>query len=1263
VREYEDIREKYVVIDSAEKLSDIERPEVFQEFLTTLRSGGWKLVFTTRLSYLDDLKNAFIQVYNVAFEPLNIPNLRSEDLCKLSVTYKFALPKNARLLELLQNPFYLNEYFLTYPNGEATVSYADFKEAVWNKQIVRSSYRKGNTHRTREECFLEIAHKRANSGRFFVSAEGSKYALQQLEHDEIIKFDANAGGYFITHDIYEEWALDKMIERTFGGSEDYGKFYKKIGSSLAMRRSFRSWLSEKLSSNDSSAAALIEATIDSDCIERHWKDEVIIAALLSNHAKRFVDHFDRKLLEGLENVVEPGRASATITSVRVYYRYERSLLYKVLFLLRLACKEADQDFLNLLGVSHWDNDALRMLITKPKGSGWSSVIGFINAHKEELGIRYMRFILPVLDDWNRYHKRGETTKDASQIALFYFNELTKEDGHLPYGSRDDTKVQLVRTIFSGSAEIGEELKALFTEVISKKNTGHRGRYYEIVRAALSALTESAEVAKNLPTEVIGLATLFWFATPSKTSGLHSDYRNDIEQYFGLAENHSDYYPASAFQTPIFALLQAAPLETIDFILAFTNKTIEYFAKSEFARYEIKEVELFIGTTTPIKQHISHRIWNIYRGTQVAPTVLESVHMALERWLLMHAREASSEVMESWCLYLIKNSRSASITAVVASVVLAEPIKLYNVAQILLRAKDLFFFDTGRVQLDMNAQNAYTICHDPGGLFKNERLKTCEDKHRSMSLEHLAFHYQLFKSEGEDEEEPKRRQEGVWKILDDHYAQLPGKAEETETDKTWRLYLARMDGRKMKIVSENRADRVFISFDPDIDPELKRYSETSQAKTLDAMRYTPLQLWARYKFERKENKYRDYPQYETDFQRVIAETKEVVQGLQDDESDDRTFTLFYRGVPSYACSVLIRDHFDQLDGEGREFCKDVILNYASGWMQDGYAYQIGDGVEVAINALPLLLRPFPEERKKIKETLLLGLFDSHPMGMSERFSDYAVGAIGKNLWREHAADANSLFVGYLLLKPKFDVLCESMLKENHKKQIYNFSHTMAMRQFIVEHEFEIEKIVGNKITYEEISPLIKFDVEALVTAFLLLPSETGDKTHKDFACGISQIIATKMCWREDEERFDYLVRHRFLEQFEYFVLQASKQDISKYIAPFLEEFKNLREAAKIFSAFISAEDVLGQYEQFWTVWEMFYPEIRELCKNSSLRSQPSRIVHNCLLAWAYWKKDAKEWHSLRERDKIFFKRVAENIGDHPAVLYSLSKLLNEIGETS
>ena len=56
------------------------------------------------------------------------------------------------------------------------------------------------------------------------------------------------------------------------------------------------------------------------------------------------------------------------------------------------------------------------------------------------------------------------------------------------------------------------------------------------------------------------------------------------------------------------------------------------------------------------------------------------------------------------------------------------------------------------------------------------------------------------------------------------------------------------------------------------------------------------------------------------------------------------------------------------------------------------------------------------------------------------------------------------------------------------------------------------------------------------------------------------------------------------------------------------------------------------------------------------------MHNYLLAWQYWGKDVKKWHSLKKQDKIFFKKVAEDIGGNPAVLYSLSKLLNEIGSS-
>lgn len=44
IHEFQDARDKYVIVDSAEKLSDVEHPEVFREFVSTLRNEGWKII-------------------------------------------------------------------------------------------------------------------------------------------------------------------------------------------------------------------------------------------------------------------------------------------------------------------------------------------------------------------------------------------------------------------------------------------------------------------------------------------------------------------------------------------------------------------------------------------------------------------------------------------------------------------------------------------------------------------------------------------------------------------------------------------------------------------------------------------------------------------------------------------------------------------------------------------------------------------------------------------------------------------------------------------------------------------------------------------------------------------------------------------------------------------------------------------------------------------------------------------------------------------
>lgn len=1261
INEHKDINSKGIVIDSAEKLSEIEDQDIFRTFLSDLLENGWSVIFTVRHNYLDDLRFQLKEVYNTGFVSLDIQDITPEELEKIADDYGFLLPHNDRLVALLMTPLYLNEYLKNYTEVDQNISYSSFRDIIWKKQIQDSAHQANNIHRRREECFLEIAKKRANDGNFFVKTDGcDQEALQKLEADEIIKHDGNAGGYFITHDVYEEWALDKLIEQAFIRTKDYQSFYQEIRNSLPIRRAFRNWLSDKLFVDDENAKRLIEFTIKDSKVDKHWNDEVLVSVLLSDYSNIFFDHFEQELLEEPEKEVSHEGSSKVVKTFTASYKYEEKLLHKILFLLRIACKTIDEDFLRLLGIKWAGAISLKTVYTTPKGSGWESTIAFINKHKEKLQFRYMSAVLPVIDDWNRSHKEGETSKNASHIALFYYEELTKNDDFY-FSDRDNTKDQLIRTIINGSGEIKTELTQIVNGIDAQKDVNHRSRYYELVKMILSSITDSSEISKHLPAEVIKLANLFWFYTPPKDTYPYSDYRNDIEQYFDLKERHG-YYPASAFQTPIFTLLQTAPQETVDFVLSFTNRSIEYFSKSELGN-EAEEIDIIIDDSgTTVKQYIGHRIWNIYRGTQTAPPLLESIHMALEKWLLMISKTWDSKVVEKLCLYLIKNSRSASITAIVVSVVLAEPSKLFNVAKVLFRTKDLFFFDSSRMQLDMTfARSAYSMTHDPTGIFRDERLRTCEDKHRNHSLENQALNYQLFASEGEDEEITKKRQESIWKIFDEYYAKLPDKSKEMGSDKTWRLCLARMDRRKMKISTEKKDDQVLISLNPEIDPELKQYSEDAQTRSSWAMRYLPLQLWARNRFERNDDA-KKYPQYESGHNLALSEAKDILTQLKDDKIKDDQFNLFYSSVPSYVCAVIFRDYFEKLNPEEAETCKNVILEYSSMPLRDGYRYQHGDGLDVAVNVLPLLLIRFPEDAIKVKEMLLFLFFDSYPIGMSQRVSDYAISAVLEYLWKESPDDANAIFYGFLSLKPKYDEISHSIREENRKNYVYDFSRIAVIERFKSEFADGIRNAASNKLTYNDISDVTKIDPDTLVNAFLLIPLRTDFEDHKKYLRDISPILVNTFKKEDKEGHLDYVLEQKFLNKFAYFVLSSKKEEIESYVQPFVNligEFRRTRVATEIFVEFILAEDFLNQYDEFWIVWQVFYPKIVELCSDEYRLRYAESVVHKYLLA-IEWKKDAREWHSLKEREKAFFKKVSEDIGSNSTVLYAIAKLLNDIG---
>ena len=196
--------------------------------------------------------------------------------------------------------------------------------------------------------------------------------------------------------------------------------------------------------------------------------------------------------------------------------------------------------------------------------------------------------------------------------------------------------------------------------------------------------------------------------------------------------------------------------------------------------------------------MSNRLWNMYRGTQGSTLLLESIHMALEKYFLENCKNTDSKTLEKWLIYLLNKSKSASITAVVASIVLAYPEKVFNVAKILFQTKKFFIYDTARWTLEQDVKGLYSMGYGLDNykdkIYRNERIGTCSNEHRKTALEHLALKYQIFKSEENNDFEKQR--EVLWKIWDKYYEKLHPESDQSRADKTWRFYLARIDEQKM-----------------------------------------------------------------------------------------------------------------------------------------------------------------------------------------------------------------------------------------------------------------------------------------------------------------------------------------------------------------------------------------------------------------------------------------------------------------------------------
>lgn len=1219
INEHKDIQHKIVIIDSAEKLSDLEELTPLHELMSGLLKSGWNLIFTVRNRYLDVLKYQLSTILYCQPPTFIIPVIQMEELNDLSKSYSFKLPRNQKLIELIRTPFYLQEY-LDYVKDETNeIDYRGFIDTLWGVRIMHSRYQKDGFHIRRKNCMIQIAKDKSLNPSFCI--DPTKYdseVLNKLAEDEILGYDEKRNSYFITHDVYEEWALDRFINAEFLNSQNSKAFLNEIGPALSVRRAFRVWLSEKLETEPQSVKLLISDSITDKTISAHYKDETLISILVSSHADRFVTMFEAKLSEN---------------------NYE--LLIRLIFLLRTACKEFDDTLFNNLPSDNPDKTYLETAFTKPKGSGWGCIIDYI--FKNIKNIDNLQVVIQLLQEWTNKFKTGETTRKASLIALIKYREMLESGSYFRHSHNDIIKI-VVKTILNGASEISDELRKHFDIVLSTRENG----IDDITESVLTSLTDSIEVIKAYPEYIVKLASHYWIDhdTNKDPNDYHRSY--EMEMHFGLSRFcEHNYHPSSAFQTPLFFLLRYHPKTALDFIIEFVNQTVESYAKSE-RHAEVYEIEFSIGEQNH-KQFIGNILWGMYRGFSAGTNVLESIHMALEKWLLWVASEDNIGIIEHLCKDLILRSKSASITSIIVSVLLAYPDKLFNVAVDLFKKREFFLYDTSRMVADNSSKSFYSFGYRIGvsEIYQEERIETCDQEFRKLSLERIAFNYQIFKIS--DDKEFERRRDVIWNIWDSHYSKIPLESDQTEVDKTWRLYLARMDSRKMTLKLESKEeDKAVYTLHPQIEPSLQAHSDHVLSSINDVFRFMRLKNWSDARFEKDKSKYTQYEEYDSDINKVISDTILVISELEN--GCDSSFESFYKSLPAYSIAVLIRDFSDNIDPDIMEIFKNVILKYASLPLTMKYGYQLSDGSEPSITTLPVLIEHFPELINDIKLVLLKLMLNESNVTIFARHS------IQNLLWKISYSSAKSILIGYMMLDNSYESYRSEAYKESLRKGTYNSRYT-NMEEFVEQNEGLVSRIINNDLTFEDID-VCGCNIRTLIIAIELLPLKVTDDELKRFFISALPILSQYLF--NDKDKADHTLIYRLLDKFCPMVLFTDQSDIKAYLSSFINDFRFNQYSYHLFNQFLTIEDGYPHYSNFWIIWNMFFNKICEHCSLVDRNRHKKETIRYYLFAHPSWNEETKAWHTITENESAFYDKVVDRLGHCPTVLYSISKVLNDVG---
>ena len=1246
---------KVLLIESVEKILETSNSETILDFFNLVKERtDVKLIVTGRSYAVEQLKIRFLKNFPVP-SLLDIP-LSDSELILVEEQYphiKVLLAKPA-LKRLLQIPFNLDKAILLKNEAfESNITNEwDLKQIMWDYVIENKEKQPDIKERKkRGETFSQIAFNRAVQMVSFVKADDADLlTIQELEQDNIIEVEEKLKNrYSPTHDIFEDWALTRIIEDKFSDwsskSSEITNFFSSMGSEPAIRRAFRIWLTEKIYEPNYTLENFLKGALIHKTLDQFWKDEILTAIMQSSYSQELFSKNKELLFE------------------------DDFLIFKrCLLLLRVACQEPDLPLIKLLSIEKGQNQiTYESYYLKPIGEGWANMINFIHTHIGELRSIYPSIIM-ILLDWKKGLDADFTlppeAENVAAILIDYFDNLKIKYKSNSYSRSEEDKLEecvdlILRVCAASEEKVSNILDEAMDDESNYENHHIRDLNQLFLKSALSYLN-SKWICHHLPNMVTKIAEKEWFHYPptpeeiaelQKQSPFYSmSIREDKEESFGVTDHHRhNYMPASGMQTPIKNLLYSNPDIAIDFIIKLFNHSVDAYFKSNFLAkdgYEYKaddrvEVKIEIGGKEFIQKGTSV-LWGMYRGGAVAtPYLLQSVLMALENWMLGLAEavqnkndpfsKAYLKLLERAVDKLLTKSNSVSTTAVIASLATAYPNVLGKKIFPLLKVREFYAWDLTRYASEREG----FFFNDPQYLVR-ERKKSYALPHRRKSIEDLLR--QLYTS-GFGKE--------MCEILDFFYAQNP-------TETLWKIALNRMDLRKLEIVEQTETGFIVQT---KIDDDLKDIAIENTKKQDAIMPVTIAANWSRNKYENKPLENDTYTEWQKHFKSNTTHDKSV-PGIG---------IWVHNGL---LAAVGLRDFFDQLTQPEKLWCIETIISiiekeikkdpYSTGFDDDSQI-SVFD-IDPALETLPSLIFLGSEKEKQKAKTVLFAallFIDGKPN------KDKLLNTVRNVLW-EKAPDFALSCIGGMIEYSKIS---------SDRYKIGNW-HTHDKKQ-----EKQKQKAIDayNKKLKEifdsvsNSSAVIKIDnihennhsIWMLIDILSIIPFNTSNSILHNYIDILLQIVLNsrgKERGRLNEENVPFELAQRMEKYYSHFLINQDKKTVidktQKLVSWIFDtDYQKHRFKDEKFEFVQSSLDNLNSWvERDMSLNENFWMILEHLYKKSLESGKP--YLSKTIMLWSpYWNSNASEWKPMVGK-KHFFEKVIKHFNG----LSPTAMLISGIGFT-